>query len=113
MNLQTYQSLTADQQALMDELGRDFTVKMAEIMARSRTETKAKLAEGVDGKPITMVEPSAGMREALVEVALADVANWKAKAGDKGLDGETIFAEWIALTDKYRQDVAANGYPWK
>lgn len=113
MNLQTYQSLSADQQALMDELGRDFTAKMAEIMARSRIDTKAKLAAGIDGKSVTMIDAPAGMREALVEVALADAANWKTKANEKGLDGGAIFADWIALTEKYAQDVAANGYPWK
>ena len=53
------------------------------------------------------------MRQALVDVALADSANWKSKANEKGLDGEANFADWIALTDKYKQDVAANGYPWK
>lgn len=113
MNLQTYQSLSADQQALMDELGRDFTAKMAEIMARSRIDTKAKLAAGIDGKSVAMIDAPAGMREALVEVALADAANWKTKANEKGLDGGAIFADWIALTEKYAQDVAANGYPWK
>jgi TRAP-type C4-dicarboxylate transport system substrate-binding protein len=112
MNLQSYQGLTPEQQALMDELGRDFTIKMAEIMAQSRVETKAKLAAGIEGKAVTMIDAPADMRDALVEVALADAVNWKTKANEKGFDGEAIFTDWIALTEKYSQDVAANGYPW-
>lgn len=112
MNLQTYQSLKPEQQALMDELGRDFTVKMAEIMARSRVETKAKLAAGIEGKAVNMIDAPADMRDALVEVALADAANWVAKANGKGFDGDAIFADWIALTEKHKQAVAADGYPW-
>jgi TRAP-type C4-dicarboxylate transport system substrate-binding protein len=93
MNLGTYQSLTGDQRALMDELGRDFTVEMAGIMARSRIETKARLAERIDGKAVEMLDASTDMREALIEVALADAANW------------------IALTEEWAADVAAKGYP--
>lgn len=112
MNLQTYQSLTPEQQKIMDELGRDFTVEMAEIMARSRIDTKAKLAEGVDGKKITMIDPPAEMRDALVKVALEDAANWVTKADGKGFEGQALFAEWIALTDKHKAELDAKGYPW-
>ena len=112
MNMQTYQSLTPEQQQIIDELGRDFTVEMAEIMARSRTETKAKLAEGIDGKKVEMIDAPAEMTDALVEVALADNVNWVNKANEKGLDGEQISKDWLALVEKYRADVAANGYPW-
>ena len=112
MNLQTYQSLTPEQQTIMDELGRDFTLEMAEIMARSRIDTKAKLAEGIDGKKVTMIDPPAEMREALVKVALDDSSNWVTKADGKGFDGKAMFGEWIALTDKFKAELAANGYPW-
>jgi TRAP-type C4-dicarboxylate transport system substrate-binding protein len=113
MNLGTYQSLTEDQRALMDELGRDFTVEMAGIMARSRIETKAKLAAGIDGKAVEMLGAPTEMREALIEVALADAANWIAKADQKGIDGKAFFGEWIALTEKWAAEVAAKGYPWE
>lgn len=112
MNQQTYQSLTPEQQQIVDELGRDFTANMAEIMYNSRTETKAKLAEGIDGEAVTMLDPEEGMREALVEVALAQSGTWVEKAGAKGLDGETILADWLALTQKYQDELDANGYPW-
>ncbi len=112
MNLGTYDSLTPEQQNIIDELGRDFTVEMAKIMARSRTETKAKLAEGIEGKKVTMLDAPAEMREALVKVSLEDSANWVKKANDKGFEGQNFFGEWIAMTEKYKKDVEANGYPW-
>jgi TRAP-type C4-dicarboxylate transport system substrate-binding protein len=112
MNRQTYESLTPEQQQIMDELGRDFTTEMAEIMARSRVETKAKLAEGIDGKKVEMIDAPADMREALIEVALADSENWVQKANEKGFEGETMYNDWIALTEKWAAEVEANGYPW-
>jgi hypothetical protein len=85
---------------------------MAGIMARSRVETKAKLAGGIDGKSVQMLDAPAEMRDALIEVALADSANWIAKANEKGFAGEEIFGDWIALTEKWAGEVSANGYPW-
>jgi TRAP-type C4-dicarboxylate transport system substrate-binding protein len=90
MNLQSYQGLTPEHQVIMSDLGRDFTLEMAEIMARSRVDTKAKLAEGIDGKKVTMIDAPAEMRDALVKVALADSANWVTKANDKGFDGDAV-----------------------
>ncbi|MEY8837539.1 TRAP transporter substrate-binding protein DctP [Cribrihabitans sp. XS_ASV171] len=113
MNLQTYESLSPEHQAIVDELGRDFTVEMARIMANSRTETKAKLAEGIDGKKVTMIDAPEDMRAALIDVALADNVNWVKKADEKGLDGEQLSKDWLSLTEKYRAEVEANGYPWE
>ena len=112
MNLQSYQSLSPEHQAVIDQLGRDFTVKMAEIMANSRTETKAMLAAGIDGKKVEMLDAPAEMREALVAEALKDNANWVTKANEKGFDGAAISRDWTALIQKYADEVSAKGYPW-
>lgn len=113
MNLGTYNSLTPEQQKIVDELGRDFTLKMAEIMARSRVDTKAKLAEGIDGKKIEMIDAPAEMHDALRKVALADSKTWIEKANTKGFDGQAMYDKWIGLTDKYHKEVTEKGYPWK
>jgi hypothetical protein len=57
---------------LIDELGRDFTVKMAGIMAESRTETKAMLAEGIDGKKVEMLDAPEEHARGADRSALAD-----------------------------------------
>lgn len=113
MNRQTYDSLSEDHRAIIDELGRDFTVNMARIMTNSRTETKAMLAAGIDGKKIEMIEAPESMRAALIEEALKDNAKWIEKANAKGLDGETIAQQWLDLSAKYRQEVVEKGYPWE
>jgi TRAP-type C4-dicarboxylate transport system substrate-binding protein len=113
MNKQTFESLSPEHQEIVEELGRDFTLNMAEIMANSRINTKAKLAEGIDGKKVEMIDAPEEMRQALIEEALKDNVNWVEKANNKGLDGETISQEWLALTEKYRQEVEDNGYPWE
>ncbi|MEX0281829.1 MAG: TRAP transporter substrate-binding protein DctP [Arenibacterium sp.] len=112
MNMNTYMSLTPEQQSLVDELGRDFTVYMAEKMYNSRTEVKAELEAGIDGHKVEMVAPSAELRAALVKVANDDVARWKEKATSKGMDGAGVYDAFAALVDKYTAKRDANGYPW-
>ncbi|MEQ8291413.1 MAG: TRAP transporter substrate-binding protein DctP [Roseovarius sp.] len=112
MNKQTFESLSPEHQEIVEELGRDFTLEMAKIMANSRVETKAMLAEGIDGKKVEMIDAPEEMRQALIEEALKDNVNWVEKANAKGLDGETISQDWLSLAEKYQKEVEENGYPW-
>lgn len=112
MNMNTYKSLPADQQALIDELGLDFTNYMAEKMFESRTTVKAELQEGIDGHKIEVVEPSAELRDSLVKIANDDVVRWKAKAAEKGMDADAVLGAFEGLLTKYSAERDAKGYPW-
>lgn len=112
MNMNTYNSLTAEQQALVDELGRDFTSYMAEKMYESRSTVKAELEAGIDGHKIEVVAPSDELRASLVKIANDDVARWKAKAKEKGMDAEAVYGAFEGLVAKYTAERDANGYPW-
>ncbi|GAB5469063.1 MAG: hypothetical protein Kilf2KO_20930 [Rhodospirillales bacterium] len=112
MNLETYQDLSDAQQKMMDKLGRDFTVHVAQLMHASRTETKAELAAGIDGHKIEMIAPAEGMRAALVEVAEKDATRWFDKAGKKDFDPEAVRSDFLMLIDKYSKELKDKGYPW-
>lgn len=113
MNMNTYKSLTPEQQALIDELGRDFTTYMAEQMYDSRSTVKAELEAGIDGHKIEVVQPSEELRASLVKIANDDVARWKEKAGEKGMDGEAVYGAFEALVAKYTAEKDSKGYPWE
>ncbi len=112
MNLDTYNSLSPEHQALMDELGQDFTVEMARIMSNSRTETRALLEAGIDGHQIEMVTPEPELRAKMIELAEAHGQGWITAADAKGFDGAAIMDSYRQIVDKYQTEVDANGYPW-
>jgi TRAP-type C4-dicarboxylate transport system substrate-binding protein len=112
MNAGTYDSLSADHQKLMDELGLEFTNYMAEQMFRSRTDVKKELQDGIDGHKITVVQPSADMRDAMVKIADADVTRWIEKAGKKGMNADDVLANYKDLIAKYSKERDDKGYPW-
>ncbi len=112
MNANTYSSLKPDQQKLLDDLGLEFTVHMAEKMHASRTGVKKELQDGIDGKKIEIVEPDPELRSKLIEIADADVSNWIDKANKKGMDGAAILADYKSLVAKYTKERDDKGYPW-
>ena len=112
MNMNTYMSLTADQQKLMDDLGREFTQYVSEKMYLSRTEVRAELEAGIDGHKIEVVQPTDELRASLVNIANNDVATWKSKASDKGLDADGVYGAFAKMVEKYTSERDAKGYPW-
>lgn len=112
MNMNTYKSLKPEQQALIDELGKDFTVYMAEKMYDSRSTVKAELQEGIDGHKIEVVKPSDELRAELVQIANDDVVRWMAKAEEKGMVAEDVYRSYETLVAKYTAERDAKGYPW-
>ena len=112
MNANTYNSLKPDQQKLLDDLGMEFTVYMAEKMHASRTDVKKELQAGIDGKKVEVVEPDPALRAKLTEIADADVSNWIEKAKKKGMDGDAILGDYKSLVAKYTKERDDKGYPW-
>jgi len=112
MNANSYNSLKPDQQKLLDDLGMEFTVYMAEKMHASRTDVKKQLQAGIDGKKVEMVDPDPALRAKLTEIADADVSNWIEKAKKKGMDGDAILADYKGLVAKYTKERDDKGYPW-
>ena len=112
MNMNTYMSLTTDQQKLIDDLGREFTQYVSEKMYLSRTEVRAELEAGIAGHKIEVVKPTAELRASLVSIANDDVATWKSKASDKGLDADAVYDAFAKMVDKYTAERDAKGYPW-
>ena len=113
MNANTYNSLSPAHQKLIDELGRDFTVYMAEQMFYSRTDVKKELQDGIDGHKVTVVQPTKAMRDEMVKIADADVSKWMEKATKKGMDGDAVLGSYKSLIAKYSKERDAKGYPWQ
>ena len=112
MNMNTYMSLTGNQQKLVDDLGLEFTQYVSEKMFQSRTQVRAELEAGIDGHKIVVVQPSDALRASLVAIANDDVATWKSKAADKGLDGDAVYGAFEAMVAKYSAERDEKGYPW-
>ena len=112
MNMNTYMSLTADQQKLVDDLGREFTQYVSEKMHESRTQVKEELIAGIDGHKIEVVQPTDALRASLVAIANDDVATWKTKATEKGMDADAVYGAFEAMVAKYTLERDEKGYPW-
>ncbi len=113
LNETTFQSLSADHQKLITDLGREFTVYMAEKMNDSRTSVKKELQDGIGGHKVTIVEPSPDLRKAMVDVAEADIQKWIEKAEKKKMPAQEILSAYKELVAQYEKERDEKGYPWK
>ncbi len=112
MNARSYAAMSKKHQALIDTMGRDFINHEAMVMIRSRIETKKALEAGIDGKKVTVLQPTAELQTMLETEASKDVDKWLNKAKKAKLDGPKILAEFKGLYDKYDAERKAKGYPW-
>lgn len=112
MNKNTFDSLSPEHQAVVTQLGKDFTDKMAQVMWNSRQSVKAELQAGIDGHVVTVHEPDAAMRSRLIEIADQHSANWLEKAAANGLPGDALLAEFRGRIDEYSAERDDKGYPW-
>ncbi len=112
MNADTFAALSAEEQALITELGSEFVDKMAELMIDGKSENKDQMVTGIDGAQISVVSLSDEDRSQLIEGGKVYVDAWVAEATEQGYDGAGLLAAYQGLIDKYADEKAAQGYPW-
>lgn len=113
INERAWASLTPEQQELMNELGRDVTLHLAQKMYESRTNILEKLRQGVDGNTITVHEADSTMKQALIESAEEAGMSWLEGARDQGLEADALLASFDSAVAEYQKMLESDGYPWK
>jgi len=112
MNKRTYDSLSDDDKAMVDKLGSDFVDHMAGLMYQSRVKTREELTKGIDGHTVSLVEPEASLRQALIAAAESKGMEWVDKAKAKGMPGKQMLGEFRGLLKTWEDRQKAEGYPW-
>lgn len=108
MNKDSYQSLSADQQALLQDVGSD----MADEFGRIITAANEKAITQMKDNGVEVIELAQEERAALVEKGQQFVAAWSENAAEAGMPGEEMLAEYQALIAKWTETRDSEGYPW-
>lgn len=108
MNKDTYDSLSAEQQELIGQVGSD----MADEFGRMINEANDKAIESMKEQGVEVIELPAEEREKLVEAGKKFLDEWVETANASGLPGEELLAEYQSLITKYTEVRDAEGYPW-
>lgn len=108
MNKDTYDSLSEDQQKLVNAVGSD----MADEFGRTLTAANDKAIASMKEAGVEVIELPATDRDALLKAGGKFVDAWVETAGKTGLPGEDLLGQYKALLAKYAAERDANGYPW-
>ncbi|MDW3224393.1 MAG: C4-dicarboxylate TRAP transporter substrate-binding protein [Paracoccaceae bacterium] len=109
MNGDSYDALTEDQQALLNEVGAD----MADEFGRMITAANEGAITAMKEAGVEVIELPAAERAKLVDKGGKFIAEWVGTAEASGLPGEALLAEYQALIAQYSAERDAEGYPWE
>lgn len=107
INPMTYDSLSDENRAVLDEVGSDFIDHLAEVMQESDDAAKEAMSQSVTISGLTEAD-----RERLMEASQQTISAWAEQASAAGLDSEQLLAEYGELIDKYSSQLESDGYPW-
>lgn len=109
LNKAMFDSLTPEQQAVLEETGRD----MVDQFGQSITIANEQAIASMRDQGIEIIELSDEDRATFVERGIPFVDQWVESANAAGLPGETMLAEYRALIEKYTAIRNNDGYPWE
>ncbi|MBO28306.1 MAG: C4-dicarboxylate ABC transporter substrate-binding protein [Rhodobacteraceae bacterium] len=109
MNKDTYDSLSAEQQELIGQVGSD----MADEFGRMINEANDKAIASMKEQGVEVIELPVEERAKLVEAGKKFLDEWVETANASGLPGEELLAEYQSLITKYTEVRDAEGYPWE
>jgi len=108
MNKDVHDGLTAEQQALLAEVGSD----MADEFGRLVTTANNEAIENMKTAGLDVYNLPDEEREKLVNLGGQFVDEWIETAAETGLDGNALLADYRELIGKYTSVRDQDGYPW-
>ncbi|MCC1482295.1 C4-dicarboxylate TRAP transporter substrate-binding protein [Roseibaca sp. Y0-43] len=112
MNLGLWEDLSAEEQQLMREVGRDTTDFLANALMSLGDEVKAQMEAGIDGHMVSVATPPAEVMEVVTSRADDLTAHWLEATAAKGLAGQDVLDQFLAAQTDLAAVRDANGYPW-
>ncbi|MGO1121068.1 C4-dicarboxylate TRAP transporter substrate-binding protein [Rhodovibrionaceae bacterium A322] len=109
MNKDVYESLTPEQQKVVDDLGSEFIDYYAEQLIAGNAEAFEKIVAGINGNKMTVTDLSDAGKAGLLKAGQSYITSWKEKAGS---NGDALFDSYMAALKKYEDERQAKGYPW-
>lgn len=109
MNKDMFDSLSAEQQAVLTEAGAD----MADEFGRLINDANDKAIASMKEQGVEVIDLPEAERAKLVEGGKKFLDEWVETAKGAGLPGDELLAEYQQLIAKYTEQRDAEGYPWE
>ncbi len=109
MNKNAWDSLTPEQQTVVNDLGSEMVDVYAEKITAANAEAIADMK--AEGK-INFSDFPEEQKAELLAASQSYLADWKDKASKSGIDADALVADYTAMLEKWEAERAAKGYPW-
>lgn len=112
MNKDVYDGLSDGQKAILNEAGRDMSDYFGQILTAANDSAVSKMAEGIDGRKVEIIELPAEERAKLVAAGEKYLGAWQEQINEAGMNGQEMLDSYKALIAKYSAERDSKGYPW-
>ncbi|TMM51261.1 C4-dicarboxylate TRAP transporter substrate-binding protein [Sulfitobacter sabulilitoris] len=109
MNEFTYDSLSDEQKAIVNQTGADMADEFGRMINAANDKAIASMKEA----GVEVIELPAEERAKLVEKGQKFVGQWAETAQTVGLPGPELLEQYQALIAKYTEERDTKGYPWE
>jgi len=113
INLDTWNSLPEDIQAIMTELSEEYTARIAESIVKQIQSVEAELRAGIDGYKMNIVEVDPEEYATWSQFTTTAMPGFRERSGKSDEVLDEFLAHHDELVAKYRAEFEANGYPWE
>jgi TRAP-type C4-dicarboxylate transport system substrate-binding protein len=108
INLDRWNAFSPEIKKIFEEVGKGFVNKYAEGLIGARK----RIIPLAEKKGMTFISLSDAERAKWVEKAKPFMEAWVKAMDEKGLPGKETQDTFLKLVDKYKKQVASQGYPW-
>lgn len=113
MNKYTWDDLTAEQQTVIREAGSSMVDHFAKLQIEDSDVVAKSLESGEWGRAVPITVMAEEERQKILGATTKYRDIWIKEATQRGLAGQNIWDRYIALIQKYEQELEQKGYPWE
>tara|TARA_R110000787_G_scaffold6137_5_gene21689 strand:- start:16819 stop:17925 length:1107 start_codon:yes stop_codon:yes gene_type:complete len=112
MNKDTYDSLTPEQQQIIDDLGVESIDYYVKKMLLDNDILINNPTSEIDGTKVNIYELSDADKARLLDATRKYHEEWRKATNEAGVDAAALQAQFLDLLKKYEEERKAKGYPW-
>lgn len=112
MNLDIWNDLSKEQQAVLQQASSNAINYFAKLQIEEMDLVIDGLRSGAIGSKRPLYEMAEEEREKLAKAGEKYAKDWIDRINKDGVDGDKIWNHYLALLNKYQEELDTSGYPW-
>ncbi len=113
VNLDLWESMSPELQKVLSQTSIEYMDHFAMLYLEDEKQAREAMEAGADGHKVVFHDLTEEQKAAWAAPAQLLLDQWVEEVGTRGIEGGPILEKFRAVREKYNEELAAKGYPWK